>query len=62
MSFKPKDVEKLRLAMIKKFGKTSYQLLANELGVSRNAIYRAKNNEEGFDKLRARIKEWCKSC
>lgn len=60
-TFKVRDVQNLQKAMIKKFGKTSYSNLAKELGVSRNAIYRAKNNESGFDKLREKMKEWAKA-
>lgn len=61
MLLKQKDIEQLKIIMIKKFGKTSYVKLANDLGVSRTAIYKAKNNDPNFDKLRIKIKEWIKS-
>ncbi len=61
MLLKQKDIEQLKIIMIKKFGKTSYVKLANDLGVSRTAIYKAKNNDPNFDKLRIKIKEWIKN-
>lgn len=60
MNLKATDLKRLQMAMIKKFGRTNYSGLAKELGVSRNAIYRAKANEQGFDKLREKMKEWAK--
>lgn len=61
MVFTDKDRSKLKIAMIKKYGKTSYKQLGDELGVSRIAIYTAINNEGSLDKLRERIVEWTKN-
>lgn len=60
MVFTEKDRSKLKIAMLKKYGKTSYKQLAEELEVSRTVIYTAINNEGSLDKLRERIIEWTK--
>lgn len=60
MTFTEKDKENLKVAMIKKYGRTSMLTLANELDVSRMAINNAITNKPSFDKLRERIKEWIK--
>lgn len=61
MVFTEKDRNKLKIAMLKKYGKTSYKQLAEELGVSRTSIYNSINNEGSLDKLRERIIEWIKT-
>lgn len=61
MAFEEKDKKNLKIAMINKYGKTSYKGLSEDLGVSRQAIYEAINNEPSFDKLRDRIIEWIKN-
>lgn len=58
MNFSKKDIDSLKFAMIKKYGKTSYQKLSEDLGVSRTALQKAINNEGSLDKLRERIKAW----
>lgn len=58
MEFKEKDINNLKVTMIKKYGKTSYKKLSEELGVSRTAIYDAINNDSSMDSLRGKIKEW----
>jgi len=58
MDFKKEDIDRLKIAMIKKYGKTSYQTLSDELGVSRTALNKAINNEGSLDKLKERIKAW----
>lgn len=60
MEIKDKDIEKIKLSMIKKYGKTNFSALADELGVSRTAIYKAKNNDKAFDKLREKMIDWAK--
>lgn len=60
MTFTDKDKENLKLAMIKKYGKTSMLTLANDLGVSRMAVNKAITNKPSFDKLREKLKEWIK--
>ncbi len=60
MVFEKKDVDALKIAMIKKYGKTSYQTLSEELGVSRTALSKAINNEGSFDKLKERLILWTK--
>lgn len=60
MVFEKKDVDSLKIAMIKKYGKTSYQTLSEELGVSRTALSKAINNEGSFDKLKERLILWTK--
>lgn len=60
MFFEKKDVDSLKIAMIKKYGKTSYQTLSEELGVSRTALSKAINNEGSFDKLKERLIAWTK--
>lgn len=60
MVFKEKNRKDLKIAMLKKYGKTSYKSLSEELGVSRQAVYEAINNEGSLDKLRDRIAEWTK--
>ena len=62
MVFNEKDICELKYAMIKKWGKTSQQKLADEMGVSRTAINNAINNYPSLDKLRIKIKEWMKNC
>ncbi len=58
MDFTKEDIDKLKFAMIRKYGKTSFQTLSDELGVSRTALQKAINNEGSLDKLRERIKAW----
>lgn len=60
MTFTDKDKENLKLAMIKKYGKTSMLTLAKDLGVSRMAVNNAITNKQSFDKLREKLKEWIK--
>ena len=52
------NINDLKIAMLKKYGQTSYKKLGEELGVSRTSIYNAINNEGSLDKLRTKIIEW----
>ena len=58
MEFTEKNISDLKQTMIKKYGKTSYRLLSEELGVSRQAINNAIFNFPSMDKLRERIVKW----
>lgn len=58
MLFNDEIKNDLKIAMIKKYGKTSYSQLANELKVSRTSIYQAISNKGSLDKLREKIVEW----
>lgn len=53
-----KNINELKIVMLKKYGQTSYKKLSDELGVSRTSIYNAINNEGSLDKLRAKIIKW----
>ncbi len=61
MIFNDRQEKLVLTAMIKKYGKTNYTNLAKELNVSRTALYKAKNNDPSFDKLRNKIVEWAKN-
>ena len=50
-----KNINDLKIVMLKKYGQTSYKKLSEELGVSRTSIYNAINNEGSLDKLRHKI-------
>lgn len=58
MVFSEKDIQNLKLKMLNKYGKTSYSMLANELNVTRDAIYKAIKNDKSLDKLRCKLVEW----
>ena len=60
MVFEKKDIVALKMAMINKYGKTSYKALSEELGVSRTALSKAINNDGSFDKLKERLIMWTK--
>lgn len=60
MIFDKEDLDRLKVAMIRKYGKTSMQTLSDELGVSRTALQKAINNEGSLDKLRERLIIWTK--
>ena len=60
MVFEKEDLDRLKVAMIRKYGKTSMQTLSAELGVSRTALQKAINNEGSLDKLRERLMIWTK--
>lgn len=60
MVFEKEDLDRLKVAMIRKYGKTSMQTLSVELGVSRTALQKAINNEGSLDKLRERLMIWTK--
>lgn len=60
MVFEKEDLDRLKVAMIRKYGKTSMQTLSVELGVSRTALQKAINNESSLDKLRERLMIWTK--
>lgn len=61
MVFEKEDLDRLKVAMIKKYGKTSMQTLSEELGVSRTALQKAINNEGSLDKLRDKLICWTKA-
>lgn len=58
MVIKPKDVENLKIAMVRKYGKINYSKLAKELNITRASIYNAINNKPYCDNIKIKLKEW----
>ena len=58
MDFKEKDIENLKVVMIKKYGKTNFNQLAKELGFSRRSVYNAINNKPYCENVKQALKTW----
>jgi len=58
MILKPKDVENLKIAMVRKYGCINFSKLANEIGISRQSIYNAMENKPYTDNIKIKLKEW----
>lgn len=58
MTFKEKDVENLKIAMVRKYGNVNYSRLAKELNISRISIYNAIKNKPYCDNIKKILKEW----
>ena len=58
MDFKPKDVENLKIAMVRKYGAINIKRLAEEIGVSRQSIYNAFENKPYTENVKIKLKEW----
>lgn len=54
-----KDEEKLKIAMIKKYGEVNYCRLAKELGTTRQSLYNYRTNRND-SVLESKLKEWIK--
>jgi len=54
-----KDDEKLKIAMIKKYGNVNYTKLAKELSTTRQTIYNVRANL--FNDSENMLREWSKS-
>lgn len=58
MKFRERDVDNLKIAMVRKYGQINYSKLAIELGISRRSIYNALNNKPYCDNIKLKLKEW----
>ena len=58
MDFRKKDVENLKIAMIRKYGKVNFSILASELNISRQSIYNAIENKPYCENIKIKLKEW----
>ena len=58
MTFKPKDIENLKIAMVRKYGEVNFSKLAKEIGISRRSVYNAIQNKPYSDNIKVKLKEW----
>jgi len=58
VNFRERDLENLKIAMVRKFGEINYSKLANEINVSRVSIYNAVRNKPYTDNIKKKLKEW----
>ena len=58
MEIKEKDIENLKIAMIRKYGNVNIKRLAKEIGISRASIYNAMNNHPYSENIKVKLKEW----
>lgn len=53
-----KDEEKLKIAMVKRFGRIDYTKLAKELGTTRQTIYNVRTNFSKSTDKEQLVKNW----
>lgn len=58
MEFRERDIENLKIAMVRKYGQINYSKLAQELGISRRSVYNAIQNKPYSDNIKIKLKEW----
>ena len=58
MNFREKDLENLKIAMVRKYGAINIKRLAEEIGVSRQSIYNAIENKPYTENIKIKLKEW----
>lgn len=58
MNFRERDLENLKIAMVRKYGKINFSKLASEINVSRISVYNAVNNKPYSDNIKKKLKEW----
>lgn len=58
MDFRERDIENLKIAMVRKYGEINYSRLAQEIGISRRSVYNAIQNRPYSDNIKIKLKEW----
>lgn len=58
MTFTEKNIESLKIAMVRKYGNVNYSRLAKDLNISRISIYNAIKNKPYCDNIKKMLKEW----
>lgn len=58
MEFRKKDVENLKVAMVRKYGDVNFSKLARELNISRRSVYNAIQNRPYCENIKIKLKEW----
>ena len=58
MNLKPRDVENIKIAMVRKYGSVNFTKLAEELKISRQSIYNAIDNKPYTENIKVKLKEW----
>lgn len=58
MNIKEKDVENIKIAMVRKYGSVNFKKLAEELKISRQSIYNAIENKPYTENIKIKLKEW----
>ena len=61
MEWTEKETQNLKLAMMKKYGKTSIHSVAQELSISRQTIYKILKNSPYTEKQRENLRKWVKN-
>ena len=58
MEIKDKDIENLKVAMVRKYGSVNFKKLAEEIGFSRQSIYNAMKNLPYTEGIKIALKHW----
>ena len=58
MDIKAKDIENIKIAMVRKYGSVNFKRLAEEIGISRQSIYNAIENKPYTENVKIKLKEW----